>query len=80
MDKPSRCMTSGDRQIQLRANNISLAVLWIAFVASCMGVWWIRGESGKISTSVLVLAVWFALALWQGVWSIAVLWQYRQQS
>lgn len=68
-----------DRQIQQRANLISMGVLWLAFVGSCNWAWWVSGDAGKISTTTLVLAVWLATALWQGVWAIAVLWQYRRQ-
>lgn len=67
-----------DQLIQLRSLSASWAILWLFFVAACMGTWFLRRD-GTISTAVLPVFVfvgWFVTMLTQ---AIAMLVQYRTQ-
>jgi hypothetical protein len=69
--------------IYQRANTIGIALFWVLFVFSCVGVWaylsFVRHQA-TLPVGFLLLLVFAGLIVWQVTQSIAILVQYRRSA
>lgn len=66
-----------DLLISKNAAFVAHSVLWLYFVAACVGVWWRVGPEGKVSVHVMPLVVLGGLATFTLVQSVTAFLQYR---